>query len=132
LGKSTGNAYSQALRDQVLNARGTIQDLANRFGVSQAYVSKAKTRLRETGDRTARWPRRKLEPHFGALRARVKESPDFTLEELRAWIAAKLNVSVSIGCLWNNLIFLGLRPDKGPTMLPRRTVRAPPRAPLRR
>src|SRR5262249_585650 len=80
LNKPTAPAYSQALRDQVLNAHETIQDLADRFGVSQAYVSKAKTRLRETGDRTAHRPRRKLEPYFDALRARVRKIPDLTLE----------------------------------------------------
>ena len=77
MGKPRGTPYSQDLRDRVLDARGTVRYLADRFGVSPAYVAKAKIRLRETGERMARpfrgRPGRKLEPYFDALRARVAE-----------------------------------------------------------
>ena len=114
--KPRGKPYSQDLRDRVLDAEGAIRDLAERFGVSASYVSKAKVRLRESGERTARpfrgQPGRRLEAHFEALRARITRLPDSTLEELRTWLRTTLGVSVSIGCLWHTLDFLGLRRKK--------------------
>jgi transposase len=131
MSKPRGKPYSQDLRDRVLNATGAIRDLAERFGVSPSYVSKAKVRLRESGERTARpfvgRPGRKLAPHFAALRARVAEVPDATLEELRAWLRTTLGVSVSIGGLWHTLDFLGLRLKKRPSMPPSRIGRTSPR-----
>ena len=119
MGKPRGKAYSQDLRDRVMDTRGPIRALAERFGVSPSYVSKAQSRLRRSGERSAGpfvgRPGRKLEPYFDALRARVAELPDQTLEELRGWAAAELGVSVSIGCLWDTLRFLDLRLKKGPT-----------------
>jgi transposase len=111
-----------------------VRYLADRFGVSPAYVAKAKIRLRETGERMARpfrgRPGRKLEPYFDALRARVAEVPDLTLEELRAWLGATLGVSVSIGCLWDTLNFLDLRLKKSPSTPPSKSARtSPPHAP---
>jgi len=119
--KPRGKPYSQDLRDRVLDAQGAIRDLAERFGVSPSYVSKAKVRLRESGERTARafrgQPGRKLEPHFEALRARIAALPDATLEELRTWLRTTLGVSVSIGCLWDTLDFLELRLKKSRSTL---------------
>ena len=34
-----GQAYGQDLRDRVLNAEGSIQEVAVRFGVSKSYMS---------------------------------------------------------------------------------------------
>jgi hypothetical protein len=85
MGRPRGKPYSQDLRDRVLDARGPIRALGERFGVSPSYVSKAKSRLHGSGERSARpfvgRPGRKLEPYFDALRARVAAVPDLTLEE---------------------------------------------------
>ena len=35
-----GKAYAQDLRDRVLAAKGRLREVAERFGVSQAYVSR--------------------------------------------------------------------------------------------
>lgn len=130
MGKPRGKPYSQDLRDRVLDAMGPIRALADRFGVSPSYVSKAKSRLHESGERSARpfvgRPGRKLEPYFEALRRRVAELPDQTLEELRGWAAGELGVSVSIGCLWDRLRFLDLRLKKSPSTRPNKSVRMSP------
>lgn len=127
MSKPRGTPYSQDLRDRVLDAMGPIRALADRFGVSPSYVSKAKSRLRGSGERSARpfvgRPGRKLAPHFDALRARVAALPDQTLEELRGWVAGELGVSVSIGCLWDTLRFLDLRLKKSLSTRPNRSVR---------
>ena len=125
--KPRGKPYSQDLRYRVLDAQGAIRDLAERFGVSPSYVSKAKVRLRESGERTARAfrgkPGRKLEPHFEALRAQIAALPDATLEELRTWLRTTLDVSVSIGCLWTTLDRMGLRFKKSRSRPASRTAR---------
>ena len=39
-----GKAYAQDLRDRVLPAPGRLREVAERFGVSQAYVSRVRSR----------------------------------------------------------------------------------------
>ena len=108
-----GQAYSQDLRDRVLEAEGPIRGVAERFGVSASFVAKATSRLRRTGQRTAK-RRGGQQPAIMAgredvLRARVAEVPDATLEELRGWLLAKHGIKISIGALWGTLDRLDLR-----------------------
>ena len=130
MGKPRGKAYSQDLRDRVLDTRGPIRALGERFGVSPSYVSKAQSRLRRSGERSAGpfvgRPGRKLAPYFAALRARVRELPDQTLADLRGWMARELGVSVSIGCLWDTLRFLDLRLKKSLSTRPNRSGQTSP------
>ena len=51
-----GQAYGQDLRDRVLNAKGSIREVALRFGVSESYVARARSRRRHQTDRNERKP----------------------------------------------------------------------------
>jgi len=113
MGWKRGQAYSQDLRDRVLEAAGSIRRVAKRFGVSESYVSKVTSRLRQSGDRTAK-PRGGNTPGIMSgreelLRTRVAEVPDATLEELRGWLLAEHGIRISIGALWATLDRLDLR-----------------------
>jgi transposase len=94
-----GQAYGQDLRERVLAAVGTpIRIVAARFGVSPSHVSKARARLRRTGEGTPGPQHNQVEPrlapHYGALRARVAEQADATIAELRAWAARERGIAV--------------------------------------
>ena len=108
-----GQEYSQDLRDRVLAASGRIRAVAERFGVSASYVSKAGSRLRQSGQRTTkpRGGQRKaiLAGQEELLRARVAEVPDATLVELQSWLQQTHGIKICIGALWNALVRLGLR-----------------------
>jgi len=129
-----GKPYSQDLRERVMAAvdSGTrAYAAAPVFQVSVSYIYKALGRRRATGETTARTGRAgrkaKLAAHDEALRARVADHPDATLEELRGWLAGERKVEVSIGCLWNRLRFLKLPLKKSPSGPPSRIARMSPR-----
>ncbi len=110
-----GKPYSQDLRERVMAAvdGGTgAYAAAPLFRVSVSYIYKALARRRETGETTARrsgrGPVPKLAAHDEALRQRISDHPDATLEEIRAWLLAEHDMKVSIGCLWKRLRHLGL------------------------
>lgn len=111
-----GEEYSQDLRDRVLEARGSIRDVADRFGVSPSYVSKASARLRSTGQRTTKPRGGQRRPILAGredvLRGRIGEVPDATLAELQAWLRATHGIKICIGALWNGLRRLGLSVKK--------------------
>ena len=48
-----GKAYAQDLRDRVLAAKGRLREVAERFGVSQAYVSRMRSRHERLGQASA-------------------------------------------------------------------------------
>jgi transposase len=103
-----GEEYSQDLRDRVLEAPGSIREVAARFGVSPSYVSKAGARLRSTTK-----PRGGQRPPILAgreelLRGWVGEVPDATLAELQAWLLETQGIKISMGALWNALQRMGL------------------------
>ena len=108
-----GQAYGQDLRDRVLACPDlTLVQVATRFGVSPSYVSKVRARLRALGDagpgpQHGHVPLR-LAGLTGALRARIKASPDATLNELRSWLAQTHQVSVSYPVIWKVVARLGL------------------------
>lgn len=123
-----GKPYSQDLRERVLATVGSgtrVCAAARLLLVSVSYVSKVVGRQRATGETTARTGRagRKLAPHDDAIRARVADCPDATLEELQAWLAEQRQVRVSIGCLWNRLRFLKLTLKKSRSAPPSRSGR---------
>lgn len=109
-------AYSLDFRCVVINAyesgEGTIEDVAEQFGVGTAFVKKM-LRLHRTGE--------SLEPRHGGgaqakldgaaraqLRAAVKTRPDATLGELKAELFRGCQVEVSVPTLCRELQKLGL------------------------
>ena len=108
-----GQEYGQDLRDRVLEARGAIREVAERFDVSPSYVSKVGSRFRLTGERTTKrrggQRRPLLEGREEVLRGRVAEVKDATLEELQRWLLEAHGIKICIGALWNTLQRMGLR-----------------------
>jgi transposase len=110
-----GRAYSQDLRERVFAAWDDgerVGEVAELFRVSVAYVSKALTRRRTTGETTVRAQHGhklpKLAPFYAAIRAYVAERGDVTIAELRTWLLATHQVAASVGLIWHTLKMLGL------------------------
>jgi transposase len=125
-----GKAYSQDLRERVFAASDDgerVGEVAELLRVSVAYVSKALTRRRTTGETTARSRRGhkapKLSPLYAAIRQHVAERGDTTIEELRAWLLATHQVAASVGLIWHTLKLLGLTLKKSRSGPPSRIGR---------
>ena len=130
----SGKPYSQDLRERVFAASDDgdrVGEIAELLRVSVSYVSKVLGRRRTTGEKTARAQRNqvtpKLTPLYGAIRARVAERPDGTIEELRAWLSATHAMSASVGLIWKTLKQLGLTLKKSHSARPNRIGRTLPR-----
>jgi transposase len=129
-----GKPYSQDLRERVFAASDEgdrVGEIAELFRVSVSYVSKVLARRRTTGETTARAQRNhmtpKLAPLYEAIRARVAERPDGTIEELRAWLLATHAVAASVGLIWKTLKQLGLTLKKSHCARASRIGRTSPR-----
>jgi len=115
-----GRAYSQDLRDRVLEARDgglTCREVAARFDVSPSYVVKVAARRDKTGTRTPGGrgqPPRKLARHMALLAAHVGDRPDATLADRRRWLEETHGVTVSLKTVWVALKTLGLSLKKSP------------------
>ncbi|MBG6071188.1 MULTISPECIES: hypothetical protein [unclassified Polaromonas] len=86
-----GQAYGQDLRDRVLAAPGWLREVAERFGVSASYVSRARSRLSRPGQArpgqaSAGAQRNHVPLRLGALKAsllaQVALVPEQTLVQL--------------------------------------------------
>ena len=115
-----GQTLSQDLRERVLAADDeSARDVAERFGVSASYVIKARQRRdregRLTAGRLSYECRPKLADYHAAIDGHVREHPDATLEERRAWLRQTHGVSVSIGTMWNTLRRLKMTRKKRPS-----------------
>jgi len=91
-------AYSMDLRLRVLadsDAGWETSEVAEKFGVSPAWVRRVKQRHRESGEIGPRpqrhGPLPKLADHMGKLAALVRSQPDATEQEL----ADRLSIRVS-------------------------------------
>jgi transposase len=129
-----GKAYSQDLRDRVFavsDAGGRVGEVAEVLRVSVAYVSKALTRRRTTGETTARRQHGhqtpKLAPFYDAIRAHVGERRGMTIDEVRGWLMATHQISASVGLIWQTLKLLGLTFKKNRSARPNRIGRTSPR-----
>jgi transposase len=105
------------LRDRVVAACDSgcwkRVEVAERFGVSTAWIRRLLQRRRETGDYGPRNTKRGRKPAFsGAVLTRldrlVQAQPDATLEELRD----RCGVSCSLATVSNTLTRLGYRRKK--------------------
>ncbi len=110
-----GQRIHKALRERVFAASDAglrVGEIARRLLVSISYFSKTLSRLRRSGERTAR-PQRchiaaKLASFHAPIRAHVSANPDITLVELQAWLRHEHNVSVSAALTCTTVKKLGL------------------------
>jgi transposase len=118
---SMAGAYSNDLRRKFLQAyekgRGTLAELAERFGVSVGWAKKISARRTRSGqmERPAwrRGPQSRVTAAVqGWLREQIRRQPDLTLMELQQQLQAAQGVRLSIGCLWGALQQMGLRLQK--------------------
>ena len=122
-----GQALGQDLRDRVLADAGRpARAVAARFGVSVSYVVKARARLRDTGEASARPQRNRvaprLAPHYEAIRAEGAARPSATVAELRAWLSARGAV-VGHAAMWRTPHRLDLTRKKSRSGRRSRTAR---------
>jgi transposase len=122
-----GQAYGQDLRDRVLNAKGSIREVALRFGVSESYVARARSRRRRLGQDTpgvqCNHVPAKLSELEQALAARVAAVNDQTLKQLGQWLQAEHGIEVGVTTLWRTLARLGLSLKKRHSMPQSRRAR---------
>ncbi|HMT22678.1 MAG TPA: IS630 transposase-related protein [Promineifilum sp.] len=90
-------AYSKEFRRDVLaacDAGGKTRAVAARFGVSEAWVRRIKQERRETGKTAPCTTRRRTPiwvPQADQIRAAIQQSPDLTLDELKAYLRTSLS-----------------------------------------
>ena len=96
--------YSNDLRRELLEAHeqglGTLEELAEEFGVSLGYAKKISAALGRTG-RMERSEQRhgrigRVTPLVQErLRERLRQQPDLTLVDLQRWLREQLQISLS-------------------------------------
>jgi transposase len=122
-------AYSQDLRDRVIDAGTSARQAADRFGVGIATAIVWTRRARETGERSARkqgQPRRsKLDPQRDYLMGLVEAEPDITIVEMQERLRNEAGIKASVGTIWTFLDRAGLTFKK---RLPTRPSRTAPRS----
>ena len=105
-------AYSQDLRDRVLDAGTSARAAADRFGIGVATAIVWARRAREMGERSARkqgQPKRsKLDPHRDYLLGLIEAEPDVTIAEMQYRLQSQAGVSASVGTIWTFLDRAGL------------------------
>lgn len=127
-------AYSDDLRRKILESyergRGSLEELAERFGVSHGYTKKIRQQQLRTGqmERPAYQPgrHRRVTPEIEAqLRSWVQKQPDLTLQELQQRLRETRFLHLSIGRLWLALRQLKLRLKKNTSRRGARHARKP-------
>jgi transposase len=107
-----GQAYAQDLRDRVLATPGVLRKVAERFGVSQAYVCRARARREKPGQSHpgAQCNHRplRLATLETALREQVAKAPAHTLRELCQWVQTEHGIQVGITTMFKTLGRFGL------------------------
>ena len=119
-------AYSQDLRERVIDAGTSAREAAERFGIGVATAIVWVRRARE-GERSARkqgQPKRsKLDPHREFLLALIEAEPDITIAEMQERLRSEAGVTVSVGTVWTFLDRAGLTFKKRPPTRPSRSAR---------
>ena len=115
-----GKAYAQDLRDRVLAATGRLREVAERFGVSQAYVSRVRSRHKRLGQTSAGAQHNHVPLRLAALRepllAQVGLAPEQTLAQLCQWVRAEHGLQVGATTMGKTLARLGLTRKKRQSM----------------
>jgi transposase len=130
-------AYSLDLRERLVEAVerqiGSKRQIAAWFGVHESFLYKLLRQKRDRGDIAPL-------PHGGGAHAKlsadqlrqlpdwVAATPDATLDELRAQLAKKARVTVSLSTLCRGLQALGVSRKKSPSAPPKRTPKSAPRS----
>lgn len=121
-------AYSDDLRRKLLEAhaagKGTLRELAERFGVSVPWAWKVSAARKRSGA-VERAPQSRHGRPSRVDRARVKAllkaKPDLVLRELREELERTTGVAVSQTQMWRVVRELGLRLKKSRSMPPSAT-----------
>ena len=115
-------AYSDDLRSKLLRAyaagRGSLEELAQQFGVSYGYSKKIRRQQLESGQ--VERPHQQRHGPAGQLSAEIKQylrtavakQPDVTLAELQERLRHTYRIEISCSRLWYWLRGLGLRHKK--------------------
>ncbi len=113
--------YSQDLRDRVVAAvsgGSSARAAAARFGISESTAIRWAQRLRAEGHSAARPmggdQRSRLTGHRDAVLTLIAHQPDLTLDEIRAELSARHDLSVGLGTVWRFLKAQGLTLKKKP------------------
>jgi transposase len=118
-------AYSQDLRERVIDAGTSARQAAERFGIGVATAIVWVRRARE-GERSARkqgQPKRsKLDQHRDFLLALIGAEPDITIAEMRERLRSEAGVTASVGTIWTFLDRAGLTFKKRPPTRPSRSA----------
>ena len=119
-------AYSQDLRDRVIDAGTSARAAAERFGIGVATAIVWTRRARETGERIARkqgQPQRsKLDPHRAFLLGLIEAEPDVTIVEMQERLRTEVGIDASVGTIWTFLHRNDLTFKKRPPTRPSRTA----------
>ena len=126
-------AYSDDLQRKLLEAhaagKGTLRELAERFGVSVPWAWKVSAAHKRSGavERALQSRHGRLSRvDRGQVRALVKAKPDLVLRELRDELKRTTGVAVSQTQMWRVVRELGLRLKKSrstpPSETPKRTA----------
>ena len=119
-------AYSQDLRERVIDAGTSARQAAERFGIGVATAIVWVRRARE-GERSARkqgQPKRsKLDPHREFLLALIGAEPDITIAEMQERLRSEAGVTASVGTIWTFLDRAGLTFKKRLPTRPSRSAR---------
>ncbi len=111
-----GRAYAQDLRDRVLAATGLLREVAERFGVSQAYVSRARSRRSRLGQASPGSQCNHMPLRLAGLKeqllAQVALAPEQTLAQLCQWVKAEHGIEVGPTAMGKTLARLGLTRKK--------------------
>lgn len=117
-------AYSDDLRRKLLQAyeagKGSLQQLAERFGVSYGYSKKIRQqqlRNHQMERKPQRYPSQSplTEEKREQLKKWVRECPDLTLAELQARLRQEYRLGISLPPIWRVLQKMGLRLKKNST-----------------
>jgi len=131
-GMGMAGAYSNDLRRKFLQAyehgKGTLEELADQFGVSLGWAKKVSARRSRTGQIDALVWRRGPQSRVTAavqdwLRTRIHQQPDVTLLELQQQLQQTQDLRLSMGRLWLALRQIGLRLKKSRSTPPNKTRR---------